>query len=266
MSSRRRNLFVLLFVAGLIFASAIVVINKKTVLGLDLRGGTELVYEGRPTPQTPEVKPEDIDRSIEIIRERTDKLGVAEPEISRIGTTSIRVGLPDVSNANRAIEQVGTTAQLFFYDWEPNVIAKPGAQDPAEQGFPRLFDAVEFASKQPPECKECTTSTQYYLFNKTSQQLISGPEEVQEDLFANQPDGVQPKGSVVLSVPPGDDHRPRPEADRRQVDRGGRERGGARRVLRAPRPPAAQRHRHQEPRAGIRARHPAAQRHLRLQR
>ncbi len=203
MANRRRNLFVLLFVAGLIFASALVVLKKKTVLGLDLRGGTELVYEGRPTPQTPEVKPEDIDRSIEIIRERTDKLGVAEPEISRIGTTSIRVGLPDVDNADRAIQQVGTTAQLFFYDWEPNVITKPGAQDPSEQGFPRLFDAVEFASKQPAECKECTTATQYYLFDKTSQQLLAGPEEAQADLFVNQPGGVQPKDSVVLSVPQG---------------------------------------------------------------
>src|SRR4051812_28760643 len=143
MGSRRRNLFILLFVAGLIAASLAVIATKKTVLGLDLRGGTELIYQGRPTPQEPQVTGEDIDRSIEIIRERTDKLGVAEPEISRIGQDSVRVGLPDVSNANRAIQQVGTTAQLFFYDWEPNVIPKPGSQDPSEQGFPRLYDAVQ---------------------------------------------------------------------------------------------------------------------------
>src|SRR5262249_43335305 len=150
--SRRRNLFVLLFVLGLIAASAAVIATNRTVLGLDLRGGTELIYQGRPTPQEPQVTGDDINRSIEIIRQRTDKLGVSEPEISRVGSDSIRVGLPDVQNAQRAISQVGTTAQLYFYDWEPNVIPKPGAQSPTEQGFPRLYDAVKLASQQKPSC------------------------------------------------------------------------------------------------------------------
>src|SRR5919106_3431478 len=137
MGGRRRNLLVLLFVVGLVVASALVVINKPTRLGLDLRGGTELVYQGRPTPQNPDIEGGDIDRSIEIIRDRTDSLGVAEPEISQIGTDSVRVGLPDVQNAERAIAQVGDTAQLHFYDWEPNVIANPNATsaDPSESPF-----------------------------------------------------------------------------------------------------------------------------------
>ena len=201
--NRRRNIFILLFVAGLITASLAVIATKKTVLGLDLRGGTELIYQGRPTPQEPEVTGQDIDRSIEIIRERTDKLGVAEPEISRIGQDSVRVGLPDVSNADRAIQQVGTTAQLFFYDWEPNVVPKPGAQDPAEQGYPRLYDAVLEASKQKPACDNCTTGTQYYLFGKQSHLLIAGPEEKLTDLFINQPGGVKPPNSEVITVPQG---------------------------------------------------------------
>ena len=49
MGSRRRNLFVLLFVLGLVIASGVVVATKPTRLGLDLRGGTELVYQGRPS-------------------------------------------------------------------------------------------------------------------------------------------------------------------------------------------------------------------------
>src|SRR5919106_4313849 len=167
MGGRRRNLLVLLFVVGLVVASALVVINKPTRLGLDLRGGTELVYQGRPTPQNPDIEGGDIDRSIEIIRDRTDSLGVAEPEISRIGEDSVRVGLPDVQNADRAIAQVGDTAQMFFYDWEPNVIPNPNATaDPAESPFPRLYDAVQLASQQPPECSEdeCTTNgPTYYL-------------------------------------------------------------------------------------------------------
>ena len=104
MGSRRRNLFILLLVVAMVMASLAVIATKKTVLGLDLRGGTELVYEARPTPQNPEIDDQDLDRAIDIIRERTDTLGVSEPEISRVGTDSIRVGLPDVANAERAQE------------------------------------------------------------------------------------------------------------------------------------------------------------------
>src|SRR5215216_4708423 len=105
--------------------SGIVIATKKTTLGLDLKGGTELIFQARPTPQNPTIDGSDINRAIEIIRKRTDAFGVSEPEISRIGTDSIRVGLPDVSNAGDASRNVGQTAQLHFYDWEPNVIPNP---------------------------------------------------------------------------------------------------------------------------------------------
>ncbi len=53
MGGRRRNLLIIALVLGLLAASAIVIAKKPTVLGLDLRGGTQLVYQARPTPQTP---------------------------------------------------------------------------------------------------------------------------------------------------------------------------------------------------------------------
>ena len=55
MSDRRRSLFILLLVFGLIAASAVVVATKATKLGLDLQGGVQLVYQGKPTPQQPTV-------------------------------------------------------------------------------------------------------------------------------------------------------------------------------------------------------------------
>ena len=99
-----------------------------------------MVYQGEPTGQVKTVSGEDIDRSIEIIRERIDTLGVSQPEVSRLGTTEISVSLPDITNAQRAIDTVGTTAQLYFYDWEPNLIGPekaigghPGQQPPASR-------------------------------------------------------------------------------------------------------------------------------------
>src|SRR5262245_65482035 len=98
------------------------------MLVLDLEGGTELIYQGRPTPQNPTIDGSDMDRSIEIMRKRVDPFGVAEPEISRIGEDSVRVGMPEVQKADRASGQVGNTAPIYFYDWEHDVIPSPTAQ------------------------------------------------------------------------------------------------------------------------------------------
>src|SRR5918997_511377 len=114
MTSRTRNLSIIALVLVLLAGSAAIIATKRTVLGLDLRGGVELVYEGRPTPQVPKVTPEAVDDAIDTIRKRTDALGVGEPEIQRAGANQISIGLPDVENADRAEEQVGATAKLQF--------------------------------------------------------------------------------------------------------------------------------------------------------
>jgi SecD/SecF fusion protein len=211
MGKRRNNLIILTLVLALLAASIYVITDKKTVLGLDLQGGTELVYQARPTLQVPNVNPEDVDRAIEIIRERVDSLGVSEPEIARVGEDQIYVALPNVSSAQRATEQIGTTAKLYLYDFEPNVIPpNPDIANAEDRPYNRLIDAVEAAAKQPEvsdeQCKEqnCTASGDtYYLFDANSLQPIGEPSEVKEDLFINFPDGQQPDDTKVVAVPQG---------------------------------------------------------------
>jgi len=207
MGSRRRHLIILLLVVALTVASAYAITAKRTVLGLDLRGGTELVYQANPTAKNPEIDTEDVDRALDILRERTDELGVSEPEIARVGIDQIEVGLPDVSNTERAIEQVGTTAQLFYYDFEPNVIPpNPSLDNPTERTYNRLYDAVEAASEREPECFRdlCTTTgPSHYLFDASTLEALAGPADSREDLFFDSADGEQPRGTEVLSVPQG---------------------------------------------------------------
>src|SRR5208282_6444380 len=131
MNDRRRNSLILLIVAGLFAASLVVIITMPTKLGLDLKGGVELVYQGKPTAQA-KVNTESLNRAIDIMRKRVDQLGVAQPEIQLTGVNEIDVALPDVSNATRAQEEVGKTAQLQFYDWETNVIGANGVVAPTE--------------------------------------------------------------------------------------------------------------------------------------
>src|SRR6201986_2998723 len=133
MTDRQRNGFILLLVIGLVLGSLVVIAgipgavkSKKTVLGLDLKGGVQLVYQGLPSPQTPTVTSDALQRAVDIMRSRVDQLGVAEPEIQTSGNNQITVGLPNVSDTARAEQEVGATAQLYFYDWEANAITPNG--------------------------------------------------------------------------------------------------------------------------------------------
>jgi SecD/SecF fusion protein len=225
-TSRRRNIFVLLLVVGLTIASIVVILDRETRLGLDLRGGIELTYQGEPTPQNPDVTTEDLDRAIDIMRDRVDTLGVSEPEISTVGETQISVGLPDIQDVQEAVDQIGTTAQLYFYDWQPNVVSNPDSRgDPGEAGFPRLIDAVRFAAKQDEECFEdaCTTrGSTYYLFDRDTLELLSGPAQSENDLFTrfddNQPPNSEvievPQGTIVVEEPPFDN----PETEENEAE------------------------------------------------
>jgi SecD/SecF fusion protein len=230
--SRRRNLLILLIVAGLVAASGIVIALKPTRLGLELKGGVSLVYKGRATA-TAKVNNESLDRAIDIMRKRVDQLGVAEPEIQRTGAEEINVALPDVSNARRAQEQVGKTAQLNFYDWEPNVIdaeGKPvstfpdpsetGGEDAAgvEEGLTQ-YQAVLRAAKRPAIIRKndttyeqgctpaqvdgCIYGSWYLLDTKHEKMLCAGgkpvcpPQDTESELYA---DGYKPPADAKVKA------------------------------------------------------------------
>src|SRR6476646_442284 len=226
MQDRRRNVLILAVVIGLIAASLVVIGSKTTRLGLDLKGGVELVYQGKPTAQS-KVDSESLNRAINIMRKRVDQLGVAQPEIQRSGADEIVVALPDVSNASRAQDQVGKTAQLYFYDWEPNVIGPDGKPAPTEgtvtgdatrtgaggatAGLPK-YQAVLRAAKLPPELRNNDTTWErgctpqqlkgciygsWYLLDTKHEKVLRGPEETERNLTA---DYKPPPGAVTKAV------------------------------------------------------------------
>ncbi|HET6547839.1 MAG TPA: hypothetical protein VFG79_05265 [Solirubrobacter sp.] len=155
MSERRRSLFVLLIVVALIAAAAVAVATKPTRLGLDLQGGVQLVYHAEPTAQQPTIDAEAMQRSIDLMQQRVNEFGVSEAELFQSGSDQIEVNLPGVKDAERAAQQVGSTAQLFFYDWEANILDDKCKTDPdlnanQRQPISGLRAAVEQASK----CKD----------------------------------------------------------------------------------------------------------------
>jgi len=211
MSDRRRNIFVLLTVVGLLAASLAVVFTKQTRLGLDLQGGVQLVYEARPTKQQPTVSQEALDRAVDIMRERVDSLGVAEPELQRSGPNQIDVSLPGEKNSERAAQQVGTTAQMYFYDWEPNVLdadckTNPELVNGGQQPTSGLYNAVKQASKCPPEIdRNNTTTGLFYAFDKKSHQPLNNgvPDETEQAIKKDLADNNQTASAEILEVPEG---------------------------------------------------------------
>lgn len=61
-----------------------------------------------------ELQRDTVDRTIEIVRRRVDKLGVSEPVIQRQGTDRLVVELAGVYDPKKAIDYIGTTARLEF--------------------------------------------------------------------------------------------------------------------------------------------------------
>ena len=225
MTDRRRN-FLVLFLVGVLLAGALAVtLAKKTREGLDLKGGVELVYQAKPTKFS-QVTGDAMARTIDIMRSRVDQLGVAEPEIQRSGADQIDVALPDVTNAARAAQQVGTTAQMFFYDWEPNVVVAGCKTDAAQvtqidgqaggnAGVPgagslSYFAAVQRASncQAKPDQNTSTDTPTYYLVDSRAQQVLAGPESSANDLWS-EPQMLKLhqkaplKGQTVKVVQPG---------------------------------------------------------------
>ncbi len=89
--------------------------KEKVRLGLDLQGGSNILLECKDTPNA-KVDNDSVNRVLEIIRNRIDQLGVAEPTIQREGSRRILVQLPGIKDPEAAIDLIGKTALLEFKD------------------------------------------------------------------------------------------------------------------------------------------------------
>jgi preprotein translocase subunit SecD len=108
---KRRNLIISLVaiivvaVAGVL---ATLVTDTKPQLGLDLQGGASVTLQ-----PVEKASNDALDVVIDILRNRIDSLGVAEPEIIRQGSTVV-VNLPGIKDQDRAIALVGQTGKVLF--------------------------------------------------------------------------------------------------------------------------------------------------------
>jgi preprotein translocase subunit SecD len=147
MTNRRNNLIILGLVVVLIGVAAYLIFVRQPVaeatrLGLDLEGGVSANLQGYKT-NGEEVTREEMDLAAGVIRQRVDSLGVTEPEIQIQGDDQVVVNIPGITDADRAVEVIGRTAQLGFYEVLATAGGQPVPEDEIEDTKAGLQDELE---------------------------------------------------------------------------------------------------------------------------
>jgi preprotein translocase subunit SecD len=93
--------------------------NFDLKMGLDLAGGSHLVFEADMTKIAKEKQATAIEGVRDIIERRVNLFGVSEPSVQTSkfeGKDRIIVELPGVTDTQQAVSLIGKTAQLQFYE------------------------------------------------------------------------------------------------------------------------------------------------------
>jgi len=197
--NRRTSILVVgLLVAALLGVTLMAVpgspLSKEPTLGLDLQGGLEVTLQAVPPPDR-ELTEDDLNRSVDIMRNRVDKLGVTEPEIRTQGDDQIVIQLPGVKDPAAAAEIIGTTAQLELYDLETSLVSPSISID----GFPvehsSLYDLLARV-----QSRATGDSDAYYVVNPTTKRVVRGPFNSQPDALRAS-NGKLPEGRELFKVP-----------------------------------------------------------------
>ncbi|MBV9452735.1 MAG: protein translocase subunit SecD [Rubrobacter sp.] len=157
MTSRRNNLIILGLMVVLIGVAVYYIfvrqpVMQATQLGLDLKGGVSVSLQGYHTDSS-EVTRDEMDQAAQVIRQRVDSLGVTEPEIQLQGQDQVLVNLPGITDTDRAVEVIGRTAQLGFYE----VLGSAGGQPVSEGEIKQTKEDLQSELEKDPAFQEGKT-------------------------------------------------------------------------------------------------------------
>jgi preprotein translocase subunit SecD len=131
-----KALIVIAIVAGSLWA--MLPLDSKIHLGLDLSGGSRLLLQLHPTADVPKITSDIQEQTKEVIDRRINGLGVAEPSITKVGADRIEVELPNVKDPAQAEKLLKQAAVLEFKIVPPAVVAQAQAALDDEKGDPLL--------------------------------------------------------------------------------------------------------------------------------
>lgn len=170
--------------------------NKATgniLLGLDLQGGFEILYDVEPANDGDKIDRNALVSTVNALQKRANVLGVSEPNIQIEGENRIRVQLAGVKDQNQAREILSTQAELTFRDVNDKVMMNGS-------------DLVEGASKQTfdPETQEPIVAVKLKdaeKFKKVTQQISAMAPENQLVIWLDYAEGDSYKEEVSKESP-----------------------------------------------------------------
>ncbi len=136
---------------------AMLPLSQKIHLGLDLQGGSRLLLELYPTAETPTITSQVQEQTKEVIDRRINGLGVAEPQISKVGSNRILVELPNVKDPDQAEKVLKQAAVLEFKIVPPEVVQKAEAALAIVNAPPN----TTFSAKQKADAEKYVAETAY---------------------------------------------------------------------------------------------------------
>jgi SecD/SecF fusion protein len=164
MKKRHPNAVLLGLVLAALVAAALVAvpgspIHRKPTLGLDLRGGLEVVLKAVPK-QGQRLTSEELSRSRDIMASRVNKLGVSEPDVRTQSPDEIVIQLAGVHDPAAAAAVIGKTAQLQFFNFESDVVGPSRSISGGVVATPSLHDLLVRVQSQ----ARAGTPESVYLF------------------------------------------------------------------------------------------------------
>jgi SecD/SecF fusion protein len=209
-TDRAKNHLILLAMLVLLGLTGVVAIVKSPVLGLDLKGGLEVVLKAVPNdPKNPPTQ-DQINQAISIIRSRVDKLGVSEPEIRKEANNEVSIALAGIKDPKAAASIIGSTGSLWMLDYQGTLepIVSKSASGTASYR-PSLYALLKAAQNRPnTHPYPGATPEQWYAFDKkTHKRLLNAisqpwpPGASKKQLLSDL--RGQAKNAVILRAPAG---------------------------------------------------------------
>ena len=198
MNDRRSYLILLgLILAALVGVALLAIpgspVHKKPRLGLDLQGGLEVVLKAVP-PKGKQLTSSDVDRSIGIMRNRIDKLGVSEPEIRKQGSNQIVIELAGVRTRRRPRRSSArrrSSSSTTSRTTSCRRRSTPRASRSRRPSLYALLSRVQSTTGKNPEG--------WYVFNRLHKQVV-GPVDTKAQALKRY-GGKLPKGYSLFAVP-----------------------------------------------------------------
>lgn len=116
---------VVLITTGVIVGTSPGLLNSLK-LGLDLKGGFEILYEAQPLEAGQSVTKQSLIQTAQSLERRINELGTTEPEVTTEGSNRIRVRLAGVSNEAEVRSMLKKPAELTFRSATAADAKKPG--------------------------------------------------------------------------------------------------------------------------------------------